>query len=99
MRELMLFLYIAVPCLGIALNPPQGEPMLVQSIKPGERIGIYFADRLIGTIAPTRPGRTELAIDFPREYQIRREGEAMKMAAHSMPSMASPQTPPEASND
>lgn len=67
--------------------------MLVQSIKPGERIGIYFADKLIGTIKPTRPGRTEIAIDFPREYQIRREGEAVKLAAHSMPYRAADEVP------
>ena len=67
--------------------------MLVQSLQQGESLEISFAGRVIGTIENNKPGRASLAIDFPREYQIRRAGTRLKLAANVMPSMAGDEVP------
>ena len=67
--------------------------MLVWTLQQGEKLEVSFAGRVIGTIEPNNPGRVSLAIDFPREYQIRPAGTRLKLAANVMPSMAGDEIP------
>ena len=70
--------------------------MLVQSLQQGESLEISFAGRVIGTIGTiqnNKPGKASLAIDFPREYQIRPSGTRLKLAANVMPTMAGDEIP------
>jgi hypothetical protein len=67
--------------------------MLMQTLHCGESLEISFAGRVIGTIKATQTGKTILACDFPREYQIRRAGTRLKLAANVMPTMAGDEIP------
>jgi len=67
--------------------------MLVWTLSQGEKLEVSFAGRVIGTIKNNKPGKVSLAIDFPREYQIRPAGTRLKLAANVMPSMAGEEIP------